>query len=624
MTKKLLFRWCSWFYLANVALFWLIGHPYLHTVAWINTDYLRHFAKIVVRGFLFFSYVGQLALLAAIPMLLVIMGIALWPHRRRIFVAASLMMTCATSLLLVDTMVYGLFHYHLNGIVLNLVLHSANEQFFDFSLYEEILCWVVVIGLFLLELALAYGIWYSLIHAKRLIGWGKWAAIFIFLNIYLAVCMLTFSANHGLARIFIEVMRVLPLYTDFVGAVLPMKNGRLALERAYQANLVQPPQASQLLHYPLTPLRMGHVPHPLNVLVIVVDTWRFDMLNPRVMSNTYLFSRQATVYTNHHSGGNATGPGIFSLFYGLPASYWSAMEEQQRGPILLDVFLQKHYQTKMLASAGLTLPPFNKTVFRAIDHLTLKVAGKDPAARDVAITREFKKFIDNAQSTRQPFFSFLLYDAAHSYCAIAAKSGPFRPVIPVCDRLSLTNHSDPVPYLNRYKNGLWLVDKQIGEVLSYLKAHDLLEHTVIVITGDHGEEFNDNHMGYWGHASNFTRYQVQTPLMIYWPGKPPQVVSQATTHFDVPATLLEQVLHCQTPAQNYSIGHSLLKPVPHPYFLVNSYIGLGVVEKNRIITILSTGDFEVSKLNAEPVKEVDWHSLTLADAYADLRRFYRS
>lgn len=622
VTRKNLLRWCGWFFLGNVLLYWVIGFKYLQAIAWLNTDYLNLHHKISLVFFLGVSYIGQFALLALSPALLIIPLLYIFPRRHFILITSAVIAGILAALLLTDAFLYSLYRYHLNGIMLDLVLHSAHEQFLDLSLTEIILCVTTCVGLLLVEVLWAYWLWYRLIKRPFLVGMPRWIALVLGLSLYISYSMILFTTHINVNRIFIEAARVLPFYTEILGAMLPMQHGQIALERAFEKYVVQPAQASEQMHYPLQPLKFATPKHHLNVLIICVDTWRFDMLNPIVTPNLYQFAKESWVYTHHFSGGNATGPGIYSLFYGLPATYWTATEVQKQGPVLIDEFKKRHYQMKMLASAGLTLPPFNKTVFLAIENAKLKLPGKDPYERDLSVTREFKKFIDR-RTTREPFFSFLFYDAAHSYCAVPNSTKPFKPSVKKCDRFSLTWQSDPKPYFNRYKNSLQLVDTEVGEVLHYLKAHQLLDNTVVIITGDHGEEFNDNHLGYWGHASNFTHYQVQTPLIIHWPNQKPKTVSQFTTHFDIAPTLMEKILGCKTPANAYSIGNSLFNEKPYPYLIVGSYIGFGIVESKRITSVFPTGNFIVTKIDGNTSPDLKLDAPLMQSVFQEMRRFYQ-
>ena len=62
-------------------------------------------------------------------------------------------------------------------------------------------------------------------------------------------------------------------------------------------------------------------------------------------------------------------------------------------------------------------------------------------------------------------------------------------------------------------------DELIAEVLADLNDRGLTDKTVIVISSDHGEEFDENGMGHQGHGSGYSRHQLQVPLIISWPGR---------------------------------------------------------------------------------------------------------
>lgn len=113
--------------------------------------------------------------------------------------------------------------------------------------------------------------------------------------------------------------------------------------------------------------------------------------------------------------------------------------------------------------------------------------------------------------------------------------------------MELNNSFDPAPYLARYKNSVRYADNLIQKVLDYLEEKHLLDETIVVISSDHGDEFNDNKLNFWGHGGNFTDAQIKVPLVIHWPGKKPANIEYMTSHLDLVPTLLPEVLGCETP-----------------------------------------------------------------------------
>src|SRR5947209_10248830 len=112
------------------------------------------------------------------------------------------------------------------------------------------------------------------------------------------------------------------------------------------------------------------------------------------------------------------------------------------------------------------------------------------------MTRRFVKFLDERDRGR-PFFAFLFYDSTHAYDYPPDGPAPFQPVCPYVEHLSLASR-DTTRIRNRYLNAAHYVDGLAAQALQRLEQEHLLDSTVLIITGDHGEEFNDSGLNYWG------------------------------------------------------------------------------------------------------------------------------
>ena len=125
------------------------------------------------------------------------------------------------------------------------------------------------------------------------------------------------------------------------------------------------------------------------------------------------------------------------------------------------------------------------------------------------------------------------------------------------------------------------------------------------MTADHGNEFDDNHQGYWGHGSNFTQYQLRTPLIIYWPGKNPQLFTQQTSHYDIAPTLVTRIFGCTNPIPDYGIGRVLpATQSPLPFLIANSYIDFGIIQPIELLPFIAQVilRLQTSKILKFPVK----------------------
>ena len=101
------------------------------------------------------------------------------------------------------------------------------------------------------------------------------------------------------------------------------------------------------------------------------------------------------------------------------------------------------------------------------------------------------------------------------------------------------------------------MDSLVGRVLDDLERRKLLESTVVLVTSDHGMEFDENGQGFTGHGTSYSRYQMHIPLVLGWPGRPPGRVARRTSHNDVAPTLVAGLFGCANPASDYASGRDL-------------------------------------------------------------------
>ncbi len=68
---------------------------------------------------------------------------------------------------------------------------------------------------------------------------------------------------------------------------------------------------------------------------------------------------------------------------------------------------------------------------------------------------------------------------------------------------------------NRYRNAVWFTDKLVGQVLNDLEASGVFEKMVVLLTGDHGEEFMEH--GHMYHANDLCNVQTEVPFLLHLP-----------------------------------------------------------------------------------------------------------
>ena len=96
---------------------------------------------------------------------------------------------------------------------------------------------------------------------------------------------------------------------------------------------------------------------------------------------------------------------------------------------------------------------------------------------------------------------------------------------------------------SRYWNALHYTDAMVGRLLDALAERGLLEDTLILVTGDHGEGFGRWHDGNFAHGPHLYEESVKTFLMVSTPGlhyapSPPLMAHRVGSFGDLLPTVL--------------------------------------------------------------------------------------
>ncbi len=446
------------------------------------------------------------------------------------------------SLTLLDLAIYKIFKFHINAMVIDLIFTPGGLSTLDQSVKMVMTYCAAVIILGLIS--------YRLIQFSS--GNGK--RVFSIILILSFSCLIAEKAMSAWAvsadyTPFTKNFKVYPLYQ-------PLKM-RSFMEKTFglkpQRDEIKFSAPNSGLKYPLKPIEMAENSKMPNIVLIVIDSLRFDMFNPEIMPNSFNFAKKtgASVFLNHYSGGNATRFGIFSIFYGLYGNYWEKILGERRSPVLMDILNKSGYETGVFASARVTYPEFDRTCFVSVPYSAIfdKPQG-DKVAKDRAITEAALKFIENS---KKPFFAFIFYDALHGSYDYPPDMEKFSGAAKEVDHIFLRPSNINSAFL-RYKNSAYFEDSLSGKITAFLENKKMLSNTIVVITGDHGEPFYER--GYYGHNQGYCDYEIKSPLILHAPGRKKVSTAYPTSHMDIAPTLL-YLLGIKNPAQDFSNGLNL-------------------------------------------------------------------
>lgn len=497
--------------------------------------------------------------------------ISYWLLRRWRVVAlsfAGLFAVLGHVFVFVDSHLYDLYAFHLNGFVWNLVTTRGGIESLGADQTSNLLVLSYVSILAVVHVS-------ALVLAVKLphipIPAGRLFLLFLMATVaergiygYSAAGVYGHVLDRGDAMALYQPLKMNSFLKGL--GVEVKKSSKISLE-----------QEESLLHYPKHPILLSKVDKPLNIVMLVSESMRWDLLTPEVMPHMSDFADKAWNFTEHFSGGNGTRQGMFSLFYGLPGSSWDMFLRNKRGPVLFDVLNDYNYQYFVYTSAKFTYPELDQTIFSQIPREKLIENAKgEPWQRDEANTTALVGDIENRDRSK-PFFGFMFYEATHARYSFAENNVVRQDYLKSLDYagLSRTELAPQIEGLKaRYENAAHGIDIQLQRVVACLEKSGDLETTVIIITGDHGEEFMER--GRWGHNSSFTDWQVRVPMVVWMPKSPSRVITQRTSHMDVGTTLLSRI-GVANPVKDYSLGVDLSTPREHRNVIVASWSDIGLI-----------------------------------------------
>ena len=273
-----------------------------------------------------------------------------------------------------------------------------------------------------------------------------------------------------------------------------------------------------------------------NIILIVVDALRQDHVGTygyyrNTTPNIDRLAEKSYVFQNAISHASLTKPSIATLFtstYPLRhQTYYHLIDKKwQEGATILpnsfttiaEKLSQNGYKTYGMVNNVFLDPKFNLNQgFDEYKHIR----------SDIQNTQQIKEILLNS-NTDEKFFIYLHYLGSHA---------PYNPPKEYSTFFNEDHHkyidtrgkhqqhyqslnitSRQLGYIiSQYDREILSTDNRIGELLTTLKDRGIMDKTIVIITADHGESFNDGH-GNFGHGHRPYETQIRIPLIIYIPG----------------------------------------------------------------------------------------------------------
>lgn len=338
---------------------------------------------------------------------------------------------------------------------------------------------------------------------------------------------------------------------------------------------------------PVRPDISTHATSQPDIFFFMLESVRADAISERHAPFLTKFRDQECQQVGKTwAGSNATHLSWFSVFNGqLPPFWGDAMETIRDGKDLpaspfIEILKKSNFNLEARTICDLSYLGMGSTNFGSPHELgVLKSApnGSDfenlpYAERERQNLEETMEALRDAPSSGN--FHLLAYDTPHfDYSWHDSFTPPYSDYEPSGGFHAYPTHEDIERVRRRYFNAIAWTDHEISRFVDFLKEESRYDDAIIIVTGDHGEEFQEN--GSWFHCSSLEPEQTAVPLMIKWPKGTEAPDQISASHLDVLPSLLDYLGYPESTFSSLP-GHSLLKTRDEESTKINitSYCGI--------------------------------------------------
>ncbi|WP_086983649.1 DUF3413 domain-containing protein [Vibrio aphrogenes] len=588
-----LVSWGHWFAFFNIIIAMLIGTSFITQSPWPET--------ILGQAYLLISWVGHFSFLVFGLYILILFPLTfIIPSRKLLRLFSVCFATICLTLLILDSQAYERLHLHLNPVVWELLLSKEKTAFN--AEWQYLFAAVPVI--FLLQIAISEWIWKKQrkLSRKQI---GKPATIIFFLC-FISSHLIYIWADAFFYSPITNQRANFPLSYPMTAKSFMEKHGLLDKDE-YLERLEKNGKSSEVVNYPLEPLKFEGRGKKYNVLIVMIDNLRSDMLTQATMPTTFDFAKNNQNFVNHYSASNNIY-GVFGLFYGLPSNYAASIKTQDTPPLFISTMNNRDYSMSAFSGDQFNNAKFYDEIFAPIDITKLS---NRQTENDQETISEWQQWL--SASTNKPWFSYIELSEVDKF-----EDNPT--ILPQFDTGS-KKASDKL--LAQYQSAAFTADQKVAQILNELEIKELYDNTIVIVTSNHGTEFNETKSNSWGSNTNFSRYQLQVPMVIHWPGKAPELFQHKTSHLDLSATLMQDLFQSSSNPYDFGSGKNLFNSTPRPWILAGDSDDIALITDDTTTVVDKFGNYKVYDQNYKRSEDIKPKLSIVLQGLSELKRFYR-
>jgi hypothetical protein len=292
----------------------------------------------------------------------------------------------------------------------------------------------------------------------------------------------------------------------------------------------------------------GRKPH---IFLFVIDSLRPDYLSPYNPSVTFTpsigaFALDSFVFERAFTRYGGTGLAIPSIWAGGMLMHKQYVRPFDPMNTLLKLLRAEGYHRVMTIDSIVSVLVPATAPFTQLDKDTRNMAVDLCSTLD-----ELEHMLSAEGGTSQPLFVYTLPQSAHIMVTMPRRS---------------STAADAFPgFFAPVAEALHRIDGCFGEFIGSLKARDLFDDSIVIVTSDHGDSLGEG--GRWGHAYTIYPEVLRVPLIVHLPSWLRQQVTtdlaRPTFTTDITPTLYSLLGH-EPAALGRLYGEPMIVPAGRP------------------------------------------------------------
>ncbi len=276
-----------------------------------------------------------------------------------------------------------------------------------------------------------------------------------------------------------------------------------------------------------------------NILFLLVESYRSDIINDEISPDIkkFMATHDCINSAHHYSSSHTTTYGVFSFIYGIHSYHLEPLNKINLEPPIITILKSNQYDIYGTSASDLSPSKATDKIPKYFKQFqTIKGSGKEKDMKLVAWIREAYK---NRNQQKNYFFFGFLNSTHHNYF-YPPEFEKHTPVLPenynhFADANQLRKQKNEI--FNRYKNSAGYINYIFSQIIDIFKEDIQNNNLIVVLSGDHGEEFWDD--GSLGHGkTKFINARVEVPLLLCMPNIKKQNIP-FSQHVDIVPTIID-------------------------------------------------------------------------------------